>query len=145
MEATRTDAIRKTVTVNVDIEEAFRLFTEGMGSWWPVKAFSAGGDAAEAAVFEPRLGGRIYERHADGTEVSWGVVEAWEPPPRVGFSWGLNGSQIEVVFTPEGDATRVELEHGGWDKLEDGQERASYDAGWDAILEQYVAIGQGSA
>ena len=138
MEATSTDAIRKTVTVRRGVEEAFRLFTDGMGSWWPVKAFSAGGEAAETAVFEPQPGGQIYERHADGTEVPWGVVEAWEPPTRVAFSWGLNGSQIEVVFAPEGDGTRVELEHRGWDKLEDEQERNSYDSGWDAILAEYV-------
>jgi uncharacterized protein YndB with AHSA1/START domain len=140
METTHTtEAIRKTITVPRGPESAFRLFTEGMGSWWPVKAYSAGGEDAEAVNFEPRAGGRIYERQAGGAEVPWGTVETWEPPSLVRFSWGLNGSEIQVVFVPDGDGTRVELEHRGWDRLEDQQERDSYDAGWDIILAEFAA------
>ena len=136
--ATRTDAIRKTIAVDREVEDAFRLFTEGMGSWWPVKDFSAGGEAGERVVFEARPGGRIYEVQQGGKEVEWGTVLQWDAPERVVFSWGLNGSEIEVTFAPAGNGTRVELEHRGWDKLEDKQERESYDAGWDVILARYA-------
>jgi len=141
MHSTTTDAIRKAVTVATPIEEAFRLFTEGIGSWWPVRTHSMGAERTETAVFEPALGGRIYERQADGTEVEWGTVQTWEPPRRVVFSWGLNDSEIEVRFAPDGTRTRVELEHRGWDRLEDEQGRDSYDQGWDVVLADYVRAG----
>ena len=138
MQSTTTDAIRKSVTVATPIEHAFHVFTEGIGSWWPVRTHSMGQEKTEQAVFEPTAGGRIYERQADGTEVEWGTVQTWEPPRRVVFSWGLNGSEIEVRFVPEGSDTRVELEHRGWDRLEDEQGRESYDEGWDVVLAEYV-------
>ncbi len=140
MQPTTTDAIRKSVTVAAPVEDAFRVFTDGIGSWWPVATHSMGHEKTETAVFERGTGGRIYERHADGTEVPWGTVVTWEPPERVVFAWGLNGSEIEVRFTPGGEGTRVALEHRGWDRLEDAQGRGSYDEGWDVVLGEYVRV-----
>ena len=143
MVQTTDTAIRKSVTVATAPEEAFRTFTERFGAWWPVKSYSAGMERAEAAVLEPRAGGRIYERQEGGEEVPWGTVLAYEPPRRLVLSWGLNGSEIEVTFAPEDGRTRVELEHRGWERLEDKEERDSYDTGWDAILAAYVDAAGG--
>ena len=38
-------------------------------------------------------------------------------------------------FAADGDATRVELEHRGWEKPED---RTSYDEGWEVVLGKLV-------
>ena len=45
-----------------------------------------------------------------------------------------------MQFVPDGGATRVELEHRGWEDVEvDGSEkRSNYDAGWDVVLGSYV-------
>ena len=44
-------------------------------------------------------------------------------------------------FSPEGNGTRVELEHRGWDAIaEDASEkRDSYDTGWGQVLGRYEA------
>ena len=79
----------------------------------------------EAVTFEPRAGGRIFERGADGAEHEWGQVVAWEPPTRVAYRWHLffdpsEATDIEVTFRSEGDErTVVRLEQRGWERLGD--------------------------
>ena len=64
---------------------------------------------------------------------------AWEPPTRFLLNWRVNptrpGTELEVLFAAHGDATRVELEHRGWEQAED---RTSYDEGWDVVLGKLV-------
>jgi uncharacterized protein YndB with AHSA1/START domain len=140
MEATTLPAIRKSITVDCPVEEAFRTFTEGAASWWPFGTHSVHGEQAKAVVWEG-AGGRVYERGGP-TEAVWGEVLVWEPPHRFVTTWHPGrgpeeATELEVRFSPEGDGTRVELEHRGWEQR--GREaRASYDSGWGTILELYA-------
>ena len=43
------EPIHATVTVGRTPEDAFRVFTQEMGSWWPLQAFSMAEDTEEAA------------------------------------------------------------------------------------------------
>jgi uncharacterized protein YndB with AHSA1/START domain len=152
------DPVVKKVRVHLGIEDAFRLFTQGMGQWWPLDTHSIAADThdgrikAEGLVFEGHTGGRIYERMSDGSEGLWGHVLLWEPPNRVVFSWNPSlidrpHTEVEVRFFPAGDATDVELEHRGWERLgADGPgKRGAYDSGWPALLELFrAALAQGS-
>jgi hypothetical protein len=47
---------------------------------------------------------------------------------------------VEVAFLPDGDGTRVELTHTGWEALGERAEQArrSYDQGWVPVLERFV-------
>lgn len=139
-QATETEAIRKTVNVALPVEKAFRLFTDGIGTWWPFATHSIGGEAVEAAVFDVEAK-RLYERAADGTEHDWADILAWEPPNRFLLGWRVNparpGTEVEVRFEPEGTGTRVELEHRGWEKCGPG-ERSSYDGGWEHVLGKFA-------
>ncbi len=139
-QATETEAIRKTVNVALPVEKAFRLFTDGIGTWWPFATHSIGGEAVEAAVFDVEAK-RLYERADDGTEHDWGDILAWEPPNRFLLGWRVNparpGTEVEVRFEPEGTGTRVELEHRGWEKCGPG-ERSSYDGGWEHVLGKFA-------
>ena len=136
-----TEAVRKAVLVDADPETAFRVFTDQIQSWWPLGTHGIFGDDAEALAFEES---KLVERAKDGREAVWGEVLAWEPPTRVHFSWrpGFDDekadTEVEVTFSAEGEGTRVDLVHTGWDKLEDGaKSRAGYDGGWDGVLEAY--------
>ena len=76
---------------------------------------------AESVVFETREGGRIVETSTDGTENVWATVSVWEPPNRVVFSWAPDvdkavQTEVEVRIAPDGDGTRFELIHRGWEK-----------------------------
>lgn len=144
-EAMTIPALRKSIVVDAPVEQAFRVFTEGIATWWPLRTHSVGQERAETVVFEGRADGRLYERTSDREEHEWGRVLAWEPPRRIVYSWhpdrGDDTSQeVEIRFTPEGAGTRLDLEHRGWERLgERGvEQRSSYDSGWDYVLGLYA-------
>lgn len=152
--------IVRTVTVSRPVEEAFRIFTEEFGSWWPLEAYSRAyaerGDEdvkAETVVIEGRIGGRIYEVMSDGTEASWGEVLVWEPPHHVVLSWKPHPrptppTEVEVTFTAQNTRTRVDVEHRAWERLGDVavQAREEYAEGWPRVLARFeqVANSQGA-
>jgi uncharacterized protein YndB with AHSA1/START domain len=74
-------SVRTSVVVEAPAERAFSLFTEGIGTWWPPEHHILEGELAEM-VFEPRVGGHVYDRGADGSECRWARVLAYEPPRR---------------------------------------------------------------
>jgi uncharacterized protein YndB with AHSA1/START domain len=142
-------SVRTETTVNVPVERAFSVFTEDIGGWWNPDHHLVDGELAEM-VFEPRVGGHIYDRAVDGSECRWARVLAYDPPHRLVFSWDINTSweietdhektsEVEVRFVPEGsDRTRVELEHRHLDRHGDGWERmrdsVGAPEGWPAGL-----------
>lgn len=107
--------------VDCPVAEAFRLFTEGFGDWWPLETQSVRGDEAGRCVMEPWPGGRIFERTHDGNEEDWGTILAWEPPQRLEFTWCPGRPEdraetVEVEFQVEADGTRLTVIHRGWNR-----------------------------
>jgi uncharacterized protein YndB with AHSA1/START domain len=146
--------VRTEVVVDAPADRAFRLFTERFDRIKPREHNMLGVDIAES-VFEPRAGGRVYDRGVDGSECQWGRVLAFEPPDRILFSWDINPSwrietdlaktsEVEVRFVADGPRrTRVELEHrhldrhgDGWDGMRDG---VRAEQGWPLYLERFAA------
>jgi uncharacterized protein YndB with AHSA1/START domain len=147
--------VRKDIVVDAPIERAFSVFTERLGDFKPPEHNLLQSPIA-ATVFEPRVGGHIYDRAVDGTECRWARVLAYEPPTRVVFSWDIgptwqlesepdNTSEVEVRFHADGPhRTRVELEHRnldrhgpGWEAVRDGVDG---DDGWPLYLDRYAAL-----
>jgi uncharacterized protein YndB with AHSA1/START domain len=147
------EPIRRSVRVDRTQEDAFRLFTEDIGDWWPTELFSRSADGEfgngvklERVVFEPKQGGRIYEVTSDGREPSWAEVLVYEPPNRIVLAWKPNDSdrpptEVEVRFEADAGGTRVDLEHRGWERLGDlaAKARKGYSDGWRTPLERFVA------
>lgn len=138
------EAVRKTITVDCIVEEAFRVFTTDARSWWPIDTHSIHGDEAKEIVFEEHAGGEVYEVTADGKKGHWASVIAWEPPGRLVLAWNILereavSTEVEVRFTAEDGRTRVDLEHRGWEAVEDEAvaKRENYDTGWDHVLGFY--------
>src|SRR4051812_1455068 len=114
--------VRRSIVVEAPIERAFRVFTADFGKFKP-REHNLLGVAIAETVFEPRVGGHIYDRGVDGSECRWARVLAYEPPARVVFSWDISPqwqiesdraktSEVEVRFVAEtAQRTRVELEH----------------------------------
>jgi len=151
------EPIRKQVDVPLQPDDAFRLFTTEMGSWWPLDTHSRAGDGQRAVevVFEGHVGGRIYEVMADGSRASWGTVTAWEPGRRVVVDWRPSDedrpeTEVEVRFTGSNRGTLVELEHRKWELLGPdlgARARADYDApnGWTLVFDQAFAEAAAAA
>lgn len=141
----------KSVTVRCSPATAFRRFTQDLAAWWPLTSHHVADDP-QSCGFEGRVGGRVFERNGAGVETVWGVVELWDPPRRLAFTWQVRltaeqTQRIDVTFTPAPGGTRVELVHSGWEKLGDAAaaRRDGYDKGWGRVFEQcyadYVSAG----
>jgi uncharacterized protein YndB with AHSA1/START domain len=140
------EAVRRTVTVDCVVEEAFRVFTADATSWWPVATHSINGRDVQQVVFEGHEGGEVYELTADGEKGHWATVVAWEPPSRLVLAWNILEreavpTEVEIRFVAEGEGTRVELEHRGWEAIaeEAATKRENYDTGWGQVLAVYGA------
>jgi uncharacterized protein YndB with AHSA1/START domain len=150
-----TAVVRRQIVVEAPIERAFTVFTDRFGDFKPPEHNLLRVAIAET-VFEPKVGGHIYDRGVDGSECRWARVLAYEPPDRVLFSWDIgpqwqleaepeNASEVEVRFIAETPGrTRVELEHRnidrhgpGWQAVADG---VGDDAGWPLYLSRYAAL-----
>ena len=151
------DPIHASVTVGRTPEDAFRVFTRDMGSWWPLQVHSIAVDEyegkvkADSIVCEGREGGRIYEVMSNGEEGTWASILTWEPPRRLVLAWKPTlaegpSTEIQVTFTPEGEGTRVDLEHRGWERLGDRAQgaRSQYGEGWAPVLELYAGVAEAS-
>ena len=156
---TQTQAsVRTQILVDATIARAFSVFTEEFDRIKPREHNMLDVEIAET-VFEPREGGRIYDRGVDGSECQWARVLAYEPPNRVVFSWDISPqwqietdhaktSEVEVLFiseTPE--RTRVELEHRnldrhgeGWEGERDG---VGSEGGWPLYLQRFAELIKG--
>ena len=140
---TTIDPVVKSITVDRDIEETFRLFTAEINEWWPLETHSVSEDAMASVRLEGHTGGRIVETGVNGEEFEWGVVQTWEPPRELSFTWypGMppdSSLTVVVRFTEQNHGTRVVVTHSGWERLgaEGAKTRAGYDAGWELVFVQ---------
>jgi uncharacterized protein YndB with AHSA1/START domain len=144
-----TASVRRTVTVRLSVERAFRLFTDGYDSWWP-RTHHIGKSPMKRAIIEGKTGGRCYAEQEDGTDCPWGQVLVWDPPKRLVLAWQIThewgydpdlsrASEVEVRFTPEADGTtRVDLEHRHFERHGAGGDSirtaVASEGGWGALL-----------
>jgi uncharacterized protein YndB with AHSA1/START domain len=127
-------------------EHAFAMWTSRIGTWWPPD-HTVTGDRDLTIVLESGVGGRIYERTAEGTEHDWGVVTVWDPPTRLAYLWHLGrdrsvATDVDIRFVARGFGdTRVEIEHRGWERLgtESDVWRERNRIGWQTLLPHYAA------
>jgi uncharacterized protein YndB with AHSA1/START domain len=152
---TQDTSVRAQVVVDASLERAFSVFTDRFGTFKPREHNLLGVEIAET-VFEPRVGGHLYDRGVDGSECRWARVLAYEPPNRVVLSWDISPrwqletdvektSEVEVRFVAEApDRTRVELEHRnlerhgeGWEGMREGVEGAD---GWPLYLRRFAEV-----
>jgi uncharacterized protein YndB with AHSA1/START domain len=155
MTASAEPVVNRSVVVNAALDKAFEKFTQGFGDFKPPEHNLLSAPVAET-VFEPRVGGHIYDRATDGSVCRWARILTYEPPQRVVFSWDIGPtwqletdpqltSEVEVRFVAEGpNKTRVELEHRnldrhgpGWQSVSDG---VGGDQGWPLYLARYATL-----
>jgi uncharacterized protein YndB with AHSA1/START domain len=138
--------IRKSIRVERSPQIAFKVFTEEIGAWWPLKeGFSFAGNHGPKDIFiEGRVGGRFFERFSDGTEFDVGRVTAFEPPSALSLTWKAPDweatTEIDIRFIADGAGTLIELEHRGWEAGPIMAKQGSgYDDGWNLVLGRYSA------
>lgn len=155
MNTHKEEPVRQSIVVEAPIERAFKVFTEDFGRFKPAEHNLLAVPIAET-VFEPRVGGYLFDRGVDGSECRWARVLAYEPPTRLLMSWNISPqwtietdpekvSEWEVRFTAETPTrTRVEIEHrhlerhgDGWEAERDG---VAGDGGWPLYLRRFAEL-----
>jgi uncharacterized protein YndB with AHSA1/START domain len=153
--STHTAAVKQSIAVEAPIARAFKVFTAEFGSFKPAEHNLLAVPIAET-VFEPRVGGNLYDRGIDGSVCRWARVLAYEPPNRIVLSWDITPqwqiesdsdktSEWEVRFIAEtAHRTRVEIEHRnlerhgeGWESVRDG---VAGDQGWPLYLQRFADL-----
>ena len=148
-------AVRRSITVPVSANDAFRAFTERLGDFKPPEHNLLAVPIAET-VLEPYVGGWIIDRGTDGSECRWARIVAYEPPHRLVFTWNIGPtwqietdpdrvSEVEVRFEAEAPLqTRVLLEHRnldrhgpGWESVREG---IGNERGWPLYLDRFAAL-----
>jgi uncharacterized protein YndB with AHSA1/START domain len=101
-----------------------------------------------AAMLDPRPGG-AFRVEANGRDVVLGEYLAVEPPRRVVFTWGFDGTervlragatQVEVTLEADGEGTLLTLLHHG---LAEGDTRAAHEQGWNHYLARLAPAAAG--
>ncbi len=143
------EPLRLSYEIDCPRDHAFTVWTTRLSTWWP-KGHSASGDPDTRVVLEPRLGGRIYERTSDGTEIDWGEITLWSPPSKLAYAWHIarersDATDVELTFVDLGDGrTRLEIVHGGWERL--GTEglawREANTSGWGVLIPEYIKAAE---
>ena len=141
--------IVRTVQVKAPPAQAFELCAGHMEAWWP-RGRTLGKNPHVAIVLEPRAGGQWFERDAEGTEIHWGKVLAWEPPSRLLLAWQIDAAfaydpnlvtEVELTFAPvEGGGALVTLEHRNLERLGADAERIAglLGGGWPGFLGNFA-------
>jgi uncharacterized protein YndB with AHSA1/START domain len=141
--------IISSVTVKAPPARAFELFTANMGKWWPTK-MTLGKNPPVDIVVTPRVGGKWFQRDAEGNEIQWGKVLAWDPPGRLLLAWQLNTefaydlnlvTEVELTFAPaDNGGTVVTLEHRNLERFGAGAEQQAglLSNGWSTLLDLFA-------
>jgi uncharacterized protein YndB with AHSA1/START domain len=133
------EPIVREVHIRATPEIVFEFFTDaGKLTRW----------LATEATLDPRPGGVCHQEHAreDGSGGSYhmrGEFIEVSPAERVVFTWGFTdpdvgvppgSSVVDVTFTPDGDGTRLRLEHRDLPAAAVD----SHSEGWTGMLERLV-------
>jgi uncharacterized protein YndB with AHSA1/START domain len=147
------EPIRKQLIVEAPQERAFRVFTDGIDRWWP-REHHIGRSPLKRTLIEPRLEGRWYSIHEDGSQTDVGRVLAWDPPRRLVLSWQITAqwqfdpafvTEVEVRFTAEGARrTRVDFEHRLLERYGEAapalREQLNKPGGWHGTLDAFARV-----
>jgi hypothetical protein len=142
-------SVRASVEVELPVAEAFRVFTDEVGSWYVVDEHTVMDHRRTVDLrFEKRVDGRFVDVYdaatGEGREI--GRITAWDPPRGFTFVDG-RATETEVRFSPrpgsDGAArTVVTMEQRGLDRLPPDVADHVRRYGWHLLLDWFaVAVG----
>jgi hypothetical protein len=146
---TAIEPLRIDFTVACGIAHAFETWTSRIAAWWPADHTATGASGVEV-ILEGEVGGRIFQRDPDGSEIDWGEITTWDPPSRLGYLWHLRSNRedatdVDIRFIEVAEReTRVEIIHTGWERLgASGQAwRDRNQSGWGGLIPHFVEAAE---
>lgn len=136
--------VNEKIDIVADQVTVFNVYVNRIDEWWPRQktyryTFAPADSGPDRIRFEPRVGGRLYESFADGSEYTIGAIEVFDPPFEIVYTWQAPDwpapSTIHVRFLASGETTTVVVEHTG---LPDDETASGYAAGHAEILSVFA-------
>lgn len=141
------DVVERSIKVEAPIDIAYKVYVEEIDVWWPRQgekfrySFAPADVEPDRIVFESQIGGRFFERFSDGSEYDIGRVVEYDPPTRFVYTWQApdwpGETTIEVSFHAEGESTRVDVRHSGFESAGASQLAEGYGEGLEEVLETF--------
>ena len=106
MTASPPASVRLSISVALDPDTAFEVFTEEIDSWYRRGPHNFADPARTVGIrFEPGVGGRLIEVYdaSTGEGLTAGEIVVWEPGRRLVFVDNRK-TEVDVLFEPDGDA-----------------------------------------
>lgn len=126
--------LERTVVIRATPETVFRFFTDSArwASWW-----------GTGSAIDPRPGGKVYIRHANGIE-SLGEVLEVRAPEHIVFTYGFAGgkpippgsSRVTIRLEPDPAGTRLSLVH----EFAESGPRDEHVQGWRFQLSLFANV-----
>ena len=136
--------IKKSTWLPCNQARAFVLFTEKASTWWPESRRHTGDPQSEIHLSST---GRFWERATDGREAELGRVLEWSPPERLVLDFypgtdPQHPTRVAVMFTIDGDGTRVTVEHSPTPSSADlwTGRAPQFERSWDLLLAALTRI-----
>ena len=116
----------QSIQIKASPATVFKAYVEKINDWWPWQGeeirytWAPEGVQPSEIHFEPQLGGRYYERFADGSEFDIGRITRYEPPHKLSFTWAGRDwppgeSLFELSFDESEGGTLLTLTHSGFE------------------------------
>ena len=139
--------IRRQVLLGCPPDRAQRLWTDEIGTWWPLEEHSCHGAGGSVAIELDATGtGQIVETGAGGERATWGAITELSPET-LAFTWHPGelpdrATRVTLSFTEVGTAaTLLTLTHTGWEILEDPEgTRAGHATDWELEIAALTAL-----
>jgi Activator of Hsp90 ATPase homolog 1-like protein len=134
-------SIRLSVSVAVDPEAAFEVFTDEIDVWYQRGPHTFAAPARAVGIrFEPFIGGHLVEVYdaVTGSGRQMARITVWEPGHRLVFVDDRE-TEVDVRFEPDGAGTRVTLEHRGLERLAPHEAELHAKFGGQLLLRWYAA------
>ncbi|MEL6610544.1 MAG: hypothetical protein AAFQ53_00490 [Bacteroidota bacterium] len=134
------DDVVKQIQLSIHPDDAFRLFTSGIASWWPVATHSVSSRDGAAPIDIVWDDTRVYEVAPNGQHHDWGTVDHMEAGCTVWLRWHpgadvREATHVAVAFSAIPGGSRALLVHSGWRAGAASEaERDRYDEGWEAVF-----------
>jgi uncharacterized protein YndB with AHSA1/START domain len=128
-------------------ELVWMALTGHVAQWW-LPDFLVGGPDRGGMVFEPRVGGRMFEDWGGGAGQLWYTVVGMDPPHALDLAGqltaafgGPGSTHLRVTLEDEGEATRLRVSDGIFGRV-DEETALELAAGWRRLftegLKEYV-------
>ena len=117
----------QSIQIAASPEKIFHVYVEKINEWWPWQgknnrhSWAPEGTEPSEIHFEPKIGGRYFERFADGSEFEIGHITIYEPPN----THSLEEDDVEI-FSCKWNSARRGL-RGGRTSCKDTQTLANGD------------------